>query len=535
MLKFDSTIYPYPSRRNVMYAKNGMVATGSPLAAQAGLEILKKGGNAIDAAIATAAALTVVEPTGNGIGGDGFAILSVNNKMYGLNASGPSPKLLEAQDLLNKGLKEMPKYGLIPVTVPGIPKAWAELSKKFGKLPLSEVVAPAVKLAREGYAVPVNVAKLWKKAAVNFGKESGEEFKYWFETFTKDGKCPEIGDVVRLPDHADTLEMIGDTYADAFYKGELADKIDAFSKKYNGYIRKDDLEEFEAEWVEPISVKYHGYDVYELPPNGHGISALMALNILDRFQFEARETVRSYHTMIEAMKLAFVDVQKYVADPRFMKVTVEQLLSKAYAEDRAKLIGNTAIMPEAGDPYCGGTVYLAAADNEGNMISYIQSNYMGFGSGMVVPGTGIALHNRGNNFNLDLESANCVGPGKKPYHTIIPGFLGKDGKAVGPFGVMGGFMQPQGHVQVVINTVDFLMNPQSALDAPRWQWVGKKNIELEHGVPEHIAYELAAMGHDIKVLHDPLMMGRGEIIWRMENGVLVGGTEPRTDGHIALY
>ena len=495
MLKFDSTIYPYPSRRNVMYAKNGMVATGSPLAAQAGLEILKKGGNAIDAAIATAAALTVVEPTGNGIGGDGFAILSVNNKMYGLNASGPSPKLIEAQDLLNKGLKEMPKYGFIPV----------------------------------------NVAKLWKKAAVNFGKEEGEEFKYWFDTFTQDGKCPEIGDVVRLPDHADTLEMIGDTYADAFYKGELADKIDAFSKKYNGYLRKDDLEEFEAEWVEPITVKYHGYDVYELPPNGHGISALMALNILDRFQFEARETVRSYHTMIEAMKLAFVDVQKYVADPRFMKVTVEQLLSKAYAEDRAKLIGNTAIMPEAGDPFCGGTVYLAAADNEGNMISYIQSNYMGFGSGMVVPGTGIALHNRGNNFNLDLESANCVGPAKRPYHTIIPGFLGKDGKAIGPFGVMGGFMQPQGHVQVVTNTVDFLMNPQAALDAPRWQWVGKKNIELEYGVPEHIAYELAAMGHDVKVLYDPLMMGRGEIIWRMENGVLVGGTEPRTDGHIALY
>lgn len=535
MLKFDSTIYPYPSRRNVMYAKNGMVATGSPLAAQAGLEILKKGGNAIDAAIATAAALTVVEPTGNGIGGDGFAILSVKDKIYGLNASGPSPKLLEAQELLNKGLKEMPKYGLIPVNVPGIPKAWAELSKKFGKLPLSEVVAPAVKLAREGYAVPVNVAKLWKKASVNFGKESGEEFKYWFETFTENGKCPEIGDVVRLPDHADTLEMIGDTYADAFYKGELADKIDAFSKKYNGYIRKEDLEEFEAEWVEPISVKYHGYDVYELPPNGHGISALMALNILDRFQFEVRETVRSYHTMIEAMKLAFVDVQKYVADPRFMKVTVEQLLSKAYAEDRAKLIGSTAIMPEAGDPYCGGTVYLAAADNEGNMISYIQSNYMGFGSGMVVPGTGIALHNRGNNFNLDLESANCVGPSKRPYHTIIPGFLGKDGKAIGPFGVMGGFMQPQGHVQVVTNTVDFLMNPQAALDAPRWQWVGKKNIELEYGVPEHIAYELAAMGHDIKVLYDPLMMGRGEIIWRMENGVLVGGTEPRTDGHIALY
>lgn len=535
MLKFDSTIYPYPSRRNAMYAKNGMVATGSPLAAQAGLEILKKGGNAIDAAIATAAALTVVEPTGNGIGGDGFAILSVKGKMYGLNSSGQSPKLLELQTLLDKGFKEMPKYGLTPVTVPGIPKAWAALSKRFGKLPLSEVVAPAVKLAREGYAVPVNVAKLWKKAAVNFGKEEGEEYKPWFDTFTFDGKVPEIGDVVKLPDHADTLEKIGETYADAFYKGEFADKIDAFSRKYNGYIRKEDLEGFEAEWVDPITVKYHGYDVYELPPNGHGISALMALNILDRFQFEARETIRTYHTMIEAMKLAFVDVQKYVADPRFMKVTVDQLLSKAYAEDRAKLIGDTAIMPEAGDPYCGGTVYLAAADNEGNMISYIQSNYMGFGSGMVVPGTGIALHNRGNNFKMDPESANCVGPCKKPYHTIIPGFLGKDGKPIGPFGVMGGFMQPQGHVQVVTNTIDFFMNPQAALDAPRWQWVGKKNIEVEHGVPEHIAYALASMGHDIKIVHDPILMGRGEIIWRMENGVLVGGTEPRTDGHIALY
>ena len=535
MLRFDSTIYPYPSRRNAMYAKNGMVATGSPLAAQAGLEILKKGGNAIDAAVATAAALTVVEPTGNGIGGDAFVILSVKNKIYGLNSSGPAPKLIEAQELLNKGLKEMPKFGLTPVNVPGIPKAWSELNKKFGKLPLSDVIVPAVRLAREGYAIPVNIGKLWKRAVENYKKENGEEFKYWFETFAKDGISPEIGEVVRLPDHGATLESIGKTNSESFYKGDLADKIDAFSKKYGGYIRKEDLENYEAEWVEPLSVKYHGYEVYELPPNGHGISALMALNILDKFQFESRESVRTYHTMIEAMKLAFVDVQKYVADPKHMKVTVDQLLSKAYAEDRAKLIGDRAIMPEAGDPYCGGTVYLATADNEGNMVSYIQSNYMGFGSGMVVPGTGIALHNRGNNFNLDLESPNCLGSGKKPYHTIIPGFLGKNGEAVGPFGVMGGFMQPQGHVQVVANTIDFLLNPQAALDAPRWQWVGKKNIELEHTVPEHIAYQLAAMGHEIKVLHDPLMMGRGEIIWQMKNKTLIGGTEPRTDGHIALF
>lgn len=535
MLNFDSTVYPYPSRRNAMYAKNGMVATGSPLAAQAGLEILKKGGNAIDAIVATAAALTVVEPTGNGIGGDAFAIMSIKGNIYGLNSSGYAPKLLEAQNLLDKGFKEMPKFGLIPVNVPGIPKAWATLVKKFGKLPLSDVLAPAIKLAREGYAVPVNVAKLWERAVINYGKEQGDEFKYWFETFAPEGKAPKIGDVVRLPDHANTLDIIGKTEAEDFYRGEIADKIDAFSKKYGGFIRKEDLENFEAEWVSPLSVKYHGFDVYELPPNGHGISALMALNILDKFHFESRETVRTYHTMIEAMKLAFVDAQKYVADPRYMKVSIEQLLSKAYAEDRAALITNKAIMPEAGNPYCGGTVYLAAADNEGNMISYIQSNYMGFGSGMVVPGTGIALHNRGNNFNLNLESPNCVGPLKKPYHTIIPGFLGKDGLPIGPFGVMGGFMQPQGHVQVVTNTIDFLLNPQAALDAPRWQWVGAKNIEIEHGVSEHIAYELANMGHEIKVLHDPLMMGRGEIIWRMKNGTLVGGTEPRTDGHIALY
>lgn len=535
MLKFDSNIYPYPSRRNVMYAKNGMVATGSPLAAQAGLEILKKDGNAIDAAIATATALTVVEPTANGIGGDAFAIFSIKGKIYGLNSSGYSPKLLEAQELLNKGFKEVPKYGLTPVTVPGAPKAWAELNKKYGKLPLKEVMAPAIKLAKEGYAIPVNVGKLWKTAANNFEKEQGEEFKYWFDTFTIDGKIPNTGDIITLPDHAKTLEKIAETYADEFYHGELADKIDKFSKKYGGYIRKEDLEGYEVEWVDPIKVKYHGYDVYELPPNGHGISVLMALNILNNFTFEARETIQTYHTMIEAMKLAFVDVQKYVADPKFMKVSVEQLLSKAYAEDRAKLIGENAIFPEAGDPFCGGTVYLAAADNEGNMISYIQSNYMGFGSGMVVPETGMALHNRGNNFNLNINSANCVGPHKKPYHTIIPGFLGKDGVLIGPFGVMGGFMQPQGHLQVVTNTIDFYMNPQAALDAPRWQWIGNKTIEVEHGIPEHIAYALARKGHDIKVVHDSIKMGRGEIIWRLKNGVYVGGTEPRTDGHIALY
>ncbi|MDR3258161.1 MAG: gamma-glutamyltransferase [Fusobacteriaceae bacterium] len=535
MIKFDPNIYPYSSRRSVVYSKNGMVATSCPLASEAGLEILKKGGNAIDAIVAAAATLIVIEPTNNGIGGDAFAILSVKDKIYGLNSSGPSPKLLTAEKLLAKGLKEVPTHGLTPVNVPGIPKAWAELNKKFGKLPLSQVIEPAIKIAREGFPLAVTVGKLWKRAFDTYKKQTGEEFKYWFDTFTKDGVAPEIGDIIHLPNHADTLEKIGATGSDAFYKGEFAEKIDAFSKKYGGYIRKEDLAEYEAEWVEPITTNYRGYDVYEIPPNGHGICALMALNIASNFKYEARETVETYHTLIESMKLAFADVQKYVTDPRYMKVSVKDLLSMAYAKERSKLIGTTALQPEAGDPFSGGTVYLAAADADGNMISYIQSNYMGFGSGMVIPDTGIALHNRGNNFNLDINSVNCVGPGKKPYHTIIPGFLGKGGKVIGPFGVMGGFMQPQGHLQVITNTIDFLMNPQAALDAPRWQWIGDKTIELEHGVSEHIAYALSAKGHDIKVVHNPISMGRGQIIWKLDNGVFCGGTEPRADGHIALF
>lgn len=534
-MKFNPTIYPYSSRRNVQYAKNGVVATGSPLAAAAGLDIMKQGGNAIDAAIATAAALTVVEPSGCGIGGDAFAIISINDEIYGLNSSGTSPASISATELLNKGFKEMPKFGLTPVNVPGIPKAWAELSKRFGRLPLEKVLQPAIDLAENGYSLPVNVGKLWKRAYNLYKQEKGEEFKHWFETFTPNDKIPEIGDIIYLKDHAKTLKKLGETNCEDFYKGEIAEKIDAFSKKYGGYIRKEDLVGYEAEWVKPISVNYKGYDVYEIPPNGHGISALMALNILNNFQLKERENSDSYHKLIESMKLAFVDTQKYVADPKHMKVTIEELLSKDYAKKRANLIGEMAIMPEVGDPKSGGTVYLAAADTEGNMISYIQSNYMGFGSGMVVPGTGISLQNRGNNFNLDLESPNCLGPNKRPYHTIIPGFLAKDGKSVGPFGVMGGFMQPQGHIQMVTNTIDFMLNPQAALDAPRWQWIGGKTIELEAAVQNHIALELSAKGHDIKVVHDSLMFGRGQIIWLMENGVLCAGTEPRTDGTIALW
>ncbi len=536
-MNFNSTVYDYPSRRNVMYAKKGMVATSTPYAAQAGLEIMKKGGNAIDAAIATAACLTVVEPSGNGIGGDAFALVWIKDKLYGLNASGPSPININAEMLKSKGFKEIPKYGWEAVTVPGIPSAWYELSKRFGKLPFKELLLPAIKYAEEGYVVSVNVGKLWKAAFKNFTNVLKEDhFKHWFDHFTPSGTYPQIGEVWNSKDMAKTLMSIAETNSESFYRGEIAEKILDFSNKTGGYFAKEDLENFKAEWVDPISVNYRGYDVHEIPPNGHGITALMALNIISGFDFgDCRETCEVYHKQIEAIKLAFSDTQKYITDPRYMKVKVSELLSSAYADERRKLIGKTALTPMPGEPSKGGTVYLATADEEGNMVSYIQSNYMGFGSGLVVPSTGIALHNRGNNFTLEEGHDNILEPGKKPYHTIIPGFMSKDKKAIGPFGVMGGFMQPQGHLQVVSNTVDFNMNPQTALDAPRWQWVGGKVVEIEAFAPLHITGQLAEMGHQIKVHYDYGSMGRGQVIWRMENGVMCGGTEPRTDGTIATW
>ncbi|MDR3231536.1 MAG: gamma-glutamyltransferase family protein [Synergistaceae bacterium] len=536
-MKFNAQRYMYPSRRTVVFGNRGMVATGQPLAAQAGLDILKKGGNAVDAAIATAACLTVVEPTSNGIGADNFALVWVKDKLYGLNSSGYAPKAADAAALRAAGCKEMPKYGWHAVTVPGAPAGWVALSKRFGKLPLTEVMKPAIGYAEEGYPVSPTMAKLWGKAFANYTKEcKGEEFKHWFDTFAPAGRAPQPGEMWSSGGHAKTLSLIAESGAEAFYRGALAEKIDAYAKKYGAWLSAADLAGFQSEWVEPITVNYRGYDVWEIPPNGHGITALMALNIIGGWDFSgAREFEETWHRQIEAMKLAFVDAMHHVADPRYMKYTSAELLSGAYAAGRRGLIGETALAPVPGTPPKGGTVYLATADGEGNMVSMIQSNYMGFGSGLVVPETGIALHNRGNNFSLDEASPNVLAPEKKPYHTIIPGFLSRDGKAVGPFGVMGGFMQPQGHVQVVTNMIDFGMNPQEAIDAPRWQWVGGKTIEVEQGVPGHIALGLTARGHDIKMLPDTGTFGRGEIIVRTEYGTLAGATEPRTDGTIAAW
>ena len=537
MVTFNHQSYPYANTRHSTYGKNGMVATSQPLAAQAGLEILKKGGNAIDAAIATAACLTVVEPTSNGIGGDAFALVWTKGELHGLNASGKSPKSISIDAVKESGHEEIPTHGWIPVTVPGVPGAWAELSERFGKLPLEEVLEPAIRYAEEGYPVSPTLGKYWNFAFNAYKQRLTDDlYKYWFETFAPNGRAPKVGEIWSSQGHASTLRSIAKTKAESFYRGELAEKIAKFSQDTGGYLSAEDLADFEPEWVKPINVNYRGYDVWEIPPNGQGIVALQALNILKGFDFPEKESVDMYHKQIEAIKLAFADAQKFVTDEAHMNVTSEQILSEEYAEKRRNLIGEEALLPEAGDPSLSGTVYLAAADGEGNMISYIQSNYMGFGSGIVVPGTGIALQNRGHNFSMDPEHANALEGGKRTYHTIIPGFMTKGDQPVGPFGVMGGFMQPQGHVQVVMNTVDFGLNPQAALDAPRWQWMKEKQVEVENRFPHHLAQGLAAKGHHIKIALEPNSFGRGQIIWRdPETGVLIGGTESRTDGSVAAW
>ena len=536
MLKFDAQKYDYPSRRSVVYGKKGMVCTSQPLAAQAGLDIIKRGGNAVDAAIATAACMTVLEPTSNGIGSDAFALVWTKGELHGLNASGRSPMAITAEEVKKQGYTEMPKRGWIPVMVPGAPSAWAELSEKFGRLPLEKVLEPAITYAREGYPVSPVTSKIWNTAYREFSETLTEEcFRSWFETFAPDGHAPQPGEIWRSEAHAKTLEMIAQTHAKAFYRGELADQIDEFSRKTGGYLRRSDLENYWCEWVKPIHINYRGYDVCEIPPNGDGIIALMALNILKRYSFAERDNADTVHKQLEAMKLAFADGNRYVADLDYMKAPVETLLSDEYADGRWALIREQALTPEPGNPFRGGTIYLCTADGEGNMVSYIQSNYMGFGSGIVIPGTGIALQNRGANFTLDETMENCLGSGKKSLHTIIPGFLMKEGKAVGPFGVMGGFMQPQGHVQVIMNTVDFLMNPQDALNAPRWQWIGGKKIQVEKTFPAGIVEELKKRGHEMEVLESSLSFGRGQIIWRDENDVLCGATEPRADGMVAAW
>lgn len=536
-MKFDTYNYKYNSKRHVVFSNKGMVATGNPMAAQSGIDVLKKGGNAIDAAIATAATLSVVEPTGNGLGGDAFALVWSNNKLHGLNASGKSPELINLEEIKNLGYKEMPKEGLIPINVPGQVGAWTELSNKFGKLPFDKLFKDAIDYAENGFVIQPLVAHLYKEEFKRMSKayKNDDIFKEWFKIFAKDNRPLNAGEILSNKELAITLQEIANTNGKSFYNGSISNEIDKFMKNNKGYLRANDLKNYKAQWVDPITTNYKGFTVAEIPPNGHGITVLMALNILKEFDLQDINSSTSIHKQIEALKLAFTDVKKYISDIDYMDISIEELLSQEYAKKRSLLINDKAILPEAGNPYSGGTVYLATADQYGNMVSYIQSNYTQFGSGIVVPGTGITLHNRGANFSLNENDFNCLGPNKKSYHTIIPGFLMKDEKAVGPFGVMGAFMQPQGHLQVLLNTIEESLNPQDALNKPRWQWTGDKNIEFESNYNKDTINDLKKMGHNIKILEDSSSFGRGEIIWKDSNNVFCGGCEPRTDASIAIW
>ncbi|MBQ6602459.1 MAG: gamma-glutamyltransferase family protein [Eubacterium sp.] len=541
MPDFDPLLQRYPSQRFPLYAAGGMVNCSVPQASAAGLEALRAGGNAMDAAVAAAAALTVTEPTANGLGSDAFAIIwsEKDKKLYGLNASGPSPAMASASLLLEEGKDDcgkMPKYGWMPVTVPGAPAAWAAVTKRFGKRSLADNLSPAIRYAKNGYPAGANLARSWQNAYNIYRKRlSGPCFDAWFDTFAPEGRTPSAGDLVTLPDHAETLAAIAETDARAFYEGDLAKKADAESRKMGGYLRYEDLASYKPIWVEPIRVNYRGVDVCEIPPNGQGIAALMALNILKEFSFTDRDDPLTLHRQIEAMKIAYADAKYYVTDPEYMRVDYHDLILPEYGAARAAEIGDTAELRSPDTPPSSGTVYLCCADSEGNMVSFIQSNYGGFGSGIVIPGTGIALQNRGADFSLDPEAANVLAGGKRSYHTIIPGFLMKDGLPLGPFGVMGGYMQPQGHVQVVMNMVDFHLDPQQALDAPRWQWMKGNEVTVETRFDANLAQALQRRGHRISVDLDTSSFGRGQIILRLPNGVYAGGCESRTDSNIALF
>ena len=538
---FDSLFFLFPSQRFPLYARGGMVNCSSPQAAAAGLEVLRKGGNAMDAAVAAAAALTVVEPTANGIGSDAFALIwsEKDQKLFGLNSSGPAPQLLSIDRVMADGRAvngKMPVRGWTPITVSGAPGAWAAIQGRFGRLSLSEDLVPAVRYAQEGYPCAPNLSAMWRISFDNFSKTlTGPEFKPWFDTFCPNGRVPKAGEMICLPDHAATLRRIGETNAEAFYRGDIARRIDEQSRRDGGYIRYEDYAAFRPRWVEPISVNYRGFDVCEIPPNGQGITALMALNILKEFTFTDRDDATTVHRQLEAMKMAFADAFRYVTDPEKMELDYHDLLDPAYGAMRAREMGERARIWTHRLPPKSGTVYLCCADGEGNMTSYIQSNYMGFGSGIVVEGTGISLQNRGADFSLDPAAANCLMPGKRTYHTIIPGFLMKDGRPIGPFGVMGAYMQPQGHVQVMMNYIDFHLDPQQALDAPRWQWLRDGTVTVESRFSPDLARALRRLGHDVRMDLSTPSFGRGQMIVRLPNGVLVGGTESRTDSNIACY
>ena len=548
---------PFATRSEVV-ARHGMVCTSVPLATQIGLDVLKRGGSAVDAAIAANAALGLMEPVSNGIGGDLFAIVYIakENKLYGLNASGRSPLGLSYEQLkaeLAKLKREtIPPTGMLPISVPGAVDGWAELHKKFGKLSFADDLSGAIRYAEEGFPVSELIAWYWSRTPALYVKLPGA----FLETYTLDGKgrTPGKGDIFKNPALAKTLRLIGEKGRDAFYKGELTEKMDAFMQANGGYLRKADFEKHTSTWVEPASVNYRGFDVFELPPNGQGIAALQMLNVLEGFDLKAMgfNSPGALHAMVEAKKLAWADRAKFYADPEFSKIPLAGLLSKPYAAERRKLIDpeRAARKVAPGNPPLkdGDTIYLCAADDEGNMVSLIQSNYRGMGSGIVVPGLGFMFQDRGELFSMEPGHANVYAPGKRPFQTIIPGFVMKDQKPLLAFGVMGGGMQPQGHVQVLTNMIDFDMGLQEAGDASRWQHDGDSEptgekltetggyVNVESGVPYETVRELKKKGHDVRF--DVGGYGGYQAIKvEMHDGerVYLGASESRKDGQAAGY
>ena len=533
---------PYPSTRLPVFARN-VVSTSHPLAAQAGLKMLQAGGNAVDAAIAAAAVITITEPVSNGLGSDAFCILWDGQKMHGLNASGCAPKGWTPEYFHKKyGQDERtpPKRGMDSVTIPGAVSSWMALSERFGKLPFEDLLAPAIETAERGYLLPVVVQQKWAAGAAELGSLPG-----FAQAFMPKGRAPNVAELFQFKAAAKGLRAIAKTKGQAFYGGEIAEAIERFSDANGGCLKASDFRDYKPEWVVPIEKNYRDYTVHEIPPNGQGIAALIALGILENFDVASLpvDSVLSQHLQIEAMKLAFADVYRYVAERSSMQVSVEQMLDPQYLASRAKLIDlKRAQEFGAGNPVKGGTIYLSAADENGMMVSFIQSNYMGFGSGCVEPEYGISLQNRGHGFSTaasGLNPSNLVAPGKRPFHTIIPAFLTKAGQPVMSFGVMGGNMQPQGHMQTLIRMLDYKQNPQAACDAPRWRFNAGKEINVESAMDAHTVEGLKQLGHVVDVINDSYQdFGSGQFIWRAGDPKIEGyiiASDSRRDGLAAGY
>ncbi|MBC8335073.1 MAG: gamma-glutamyltransferase [Anaerolineales bacterium] len=535
------TTLPFNSRRSSVYGRKGIVATSQPLATSAGLEMLAKGGNAADAALAAAAALNVTEPTSTGIGGDMFALYySADTKQVtALNGSGRAPAALTLDRLKNEGFStELPRFHVHTVTVPGACAGWIDLNTKHGSLPMDEILAPATRLAREGFPVGPITSHAWKA-----GAEAQLKFAPNGNELTIDGRAPAPGEIFRNPGLAKTFETIARGGASAFYQGEIAEAIVRVVNQAGGCLSAEDLASHLSTWEEPISTTYRGYRVFECPPNGQGITALIALNILEGFDLGALDLLSTerIHLMIEALRLAFADARWYVADPAFSKIPIQELLSKDYADKRRKLINKerATIDPKRGTPALSSdTVYLSVVDQFGNACSFINSNYWGFGTGIVPKGWGFTLQNRGHNFNLDPAHPNALAPLKRPYHTIIPAMVTResDDSLYASYGVMGGFMQPQGHVQVLSALVDAGLDPQTALDLPRFcievEETGGR-VALEEGIPNESFVEMEKMGHPVYSVggFERSLFGRGQVITRdPATGVLSAGSDPRADG-----